>query len=168
MADDQDSGLGGLTHFDGGGRARMVDVGLKPETQRSATAGARLRMEAETLERIEAGKMGKGDVLAVARLAAISSAKSTSTQIPLCHPVRITRIDVEFELVRELPGIEVRATVAAYDRTGPEMEAMCAASTAALTVYDMCKAVDRSMEVLELRLLSKSGGKSGEWTRGGG
>ena len=143
----------------------MVDVGLKPETQRSATAGARLRMQAETLERIEAGTMGKGDVLAVARLAAIASAKSTSTQIPLCHPVRITRIDIEFEVLPELPGIALRATVSALDRTGPEMEAMCAASTAALTVYDMCKAVDRGMVISDVRLLQKSGGKSGNWQR---
>lgn len=143
----------------------MVDVCLKPETQRSASAGARLRMQMETLKRIEAGTLGKGDVLAVARLAAIGSAKSTSTQIPLCHPVRITRIEIQFELLPDLPGIQVRASVSAFDRTGPEMEAMCAASSAALTIYDMCKAIDRSMEVLDLHLLSKSGGKSGQWAR---
>ena len=165
MSDDAKSSETTLTHFDDGGRARMVDVGLKPETQRSATASARVRMQAETLARIEEGTMGKGDVLAVARLAGISGAKQTSQQIPLCHPVRITRVEVEFELQRELPGVLVRAAVDALDRTGPEMEAMSAASTAALTIYDMCKAVDRSMEIVELRLERKSGGKSGEWTR---
>ena len=143
----------------------MVDVALKPETQRSATATARVKMQAETLARIEAGEMGKGDVLAVARLAAIGGAKMTSQHIPLCHPVRITRVEVDFEVQRELPGLRVLARVDAFDRTGPEMEAMSAASTAALTVYDMCKAIDRSMEVLDLRLEHKSGGKSGEWRR---
>jgi cyclic pyranopterin phosphate synthase len=165
MSDDANSSGQSLTHFDEGGRARMVDVGLKPETQRSATASARVRMEAETLTRIEAGEMGKGDVLAVARLAGISGAKQTSQQIPLCHPVRITRVEVEFELLHDLPGVKVSARVDAFDRTGPEMEAMSAASTAALTIYDMCKAVDRSMEVVELRLEHKSGGKSGDWAR---
>lgn len=165
MSEDQGDAAKTLTHFDERGQAHMVDVGLKPETQRSATAEARVKMQSATLEHIEAGQMSKGDVLAVARLAAISGAKMTSQQIPLCHPVRITRVEVDFELLPELPGLSVRARVDAFDRTGPEMEAMSAASTAALTVYDMCKAIDRSMQVLELHLVHKSGGKSGDWHR---
>ena len=155
-----------LTHFDADGAARMVDVGSKPETPRMARARARVKMDASTLAQIEAGELGKGDVLAVARLGAIAGAKQTAAQIPLCHPVRITAIDVAFRIDRELPGVVVEATVEAVDRTGPEMEAMMAASTGALTIYDMCKAVDRGMEVLELGLVEKRGGKSGHWRRG--
>ena len=155
-----------LSHFDEAGAARIVAIGEKPETPRAATARARVRMAPATLARIESGAVGKGDVLSVARLAAIGAAKGTAGQIPLCHPVRLTSVDVDFAILRDLPGIEARVTVRAIDRTGPEMEAMVAASTAALTVYDMCKAMDRGMEILEVALLSKSGGKSGEWTRG--
>ena len=154
-----------LTHFDGAGAARMVDVGAKPETPRMARARARIKMDPATLAKIEAGELGKGDVLGVARLGAIAGAKQTAAQIPLCHPVRITAVDVAFELDPELPGVVVEARVEAVDRTGPEMEAMMAASTGALTIYDMCKAIDRGMEILELRLIEKSGGKSGHWTR---
>jgi cyclic pyranopterin phosphate synthase len=153
-----------LTHFDDAGAARMVEVGEKPETARSAVAQARVRMQAQTLARIEGGEVGKGDVLGVARLGGIQGAKQTATLIPLCHPVRITGVDVRFELDRELPGVVVEAEVRAFDRTGPEMEAMAAASVAALTIYDMCKAMDRGMVVEATRLLSKSGGKSGQWT----
>ncbi len=154
-----------LTHFDEAGAARIVAIDEKPETPRSATARVRVRMEAQTLERIESGAVGKGDVLSVARLAAIGAAKSTSALIPLCHPVRLTSVDVDFAILEELPGVEARVTVRAVDRTGPEMEAMVAASTAGLTIYDMCKAMDRSMEIIEVALLSKSGGKSGAWSR---
>jgi cyclic pyranopterin monophosphate synthase len=160
MADD-----GQLTHFDRSGAAHMVDVADKPESPRMAKAGVRVRMAAATLARIEAGALGKGDVLGVARLGGIAGAKQTALQIPLCHPVRITAVDIRFEIDRALPGVIVEATVEAVDRTGPEMEAMVAASTAALTIYDMCKAIDRSMEVVDLRLLEKRGGKSGHWTR---
>jgi cyclic pyranopterin monophosphate synthase len=160
MADD-----GQLTHFDSSGAAHMVDVAGKPESPRMAKAGARVRMAAATLARIEAGELGKGDVLGVARLGGIAGAKQTALHIPLCHPVRITAIDIRFEIDRALPGVVVEATVEAVDRTGPEMEAMVAASSAALTIYDMCKAIDRSMEVVDLRLLEKRGGKSGHWAR---
>lgn len=141
----------------------MVDVSAKPETPRMARARARLKMGADTLARIEAGEVGKGDVLGVARLGGIAGAKQASLAIPLCHPIRITAVDVAFEIDRALPGVTVEATVEAVDRTGPEMEAMSAASAAALTIYDMCKAVDRGMALVELRLLEKRGGKSGHW-----
>jgi cyclic pyranopterin phosphate synthase len=154
-----------LTHFDGAGAARMVDVASKSDSPRMARARARVRMAAATLAKIEAGTMGKGDVLAVARLGGIAGAKQTATMIPLCHPVRITSVTIEFELDRALPGVVVEATVEAIDRTGPEMEAMMAVSTAALTIYDMCKAIDRGMEVGDVMLVEKRGGKSGHWTR---
>jgi cyclic pyranopterin phosphate synthase len=154
-----------LTHFDGAGAARMVDVASKSESPRMARARARVRMDEGTLARIEAGKLGKGDVLGVARLGGIAGAKQTATMIPLCHPVRITSVSVEFEIDRALPGVIVEASVEAIDRTGPEMEAMMAASTAALTIYDMCKAIDRGMEIVEVVLVEKRGGKSGHWVR---
>ncbi len=156
-----------LTHFDEGGAARMVEVGAKPETARAAVAKARIRMHATTLARIEAGEIGKGDVLGVARLGGISGAKQAASLIPLCHPVRITGVDVSFTVDRDLPGVIVRAEIRAHDRTGPEMEAMVAANIAALTIYDMCKAMDRGMSVEAVELLSKAGGKSGAWTREG-
>ena len=154
-----------LTHFDRAGAAHMVDVANKPETPRMARARARVRMAPQTLAKIEAGQLGKGDVLGVARLGGIAGAKQTATQIPLCHPVRISAVAIAFEVDHELPGVIVDARVEAVDRTGPEMEAMMAASTAALTIYDMCKAIDRGMEVLDLVLVEKRGGKSGHWTR---
>jgi cyclic pyranopterin monophosphate synthase len=156
-----------LTHFDDAGAARMVDVASKPESPRMARARARVRMAAATLAKIEAGQLGKGDVLGVARLGGIAGAKQTAHSIPLCHPVRITSVAIEFEIDRALPGVVVEATVEAVDRTGPEMEAMSAAATAALTIYDMCKAVDREMQIVELGLLEKRGGKSGYWRSGG-
>ena len=143
----------------------MVDVASKPDGPRMARARARVRMAAATLAKIEAGTMGKGDVLAVARLGGISGAKQTATMIPLCHPVRMTSVSIEFEVDRGLPGIIVDAVVEAIDRTGPEMEAMMAASIAALTIYDMCKAIDRGMEITEVHLDEKRGGRSGEWRR---
>jgi len=154
-----------LTHFDSAGAAHMVDVADKPDSPRMAKARARVVMAAATLAKIEAGALGKGDVLGVARLGGITGAKQTAMQIPLCHPVRITAVDITFEIDRSLPGVIVEATVEAVDRTGPEMEAMTAASTAALTIYDMCKAIDRSMAIVELVLVEKRGGKSGHWVR---
>lgn len=154
-----------LTHFDATGAARMVSVADKPETPRTATAQAKVRMAKATYDRICAGEIGKGDVLGVARLAGIGASKQTAAMIPLCHPVRITSVDVAFQADPDLPGFWVRALVAAVDRTGPEMEAMAAASMAALTIYDMCKAMDRGMVVEHVLLTSKSGGKSGTWSR---
>lgn len=155
-----------LTHFDPSGAARMVAVGDKPETARGAIAEARVRMAPATLERIREGRIGKGDVLAVARLAAIAGAKQTPQLIPLCHPVRLTGIDVDFALEPALPGVRVTVRVAAVDRTGPEMEAMTAAAAAVLTIYDMCKAIDRGMVVGPIWLDAKDGGRSGSWRRG--
>ncbi len=154
-----------LTHFDAGGAAHMVAITQKPESPRMAVACARVRMSQATFERVSAGRIGKGDVLGVARLAGIGGSKQTSTLIPLCHPVRVTAVDIGFELLADLPGVAVTATVHAFDRTGPEMEAMQAATTAALTIYDMCKAIDRSMAVESVVLLEKAGGKSGHWRR---
>lgn len=143
----------------------MVSVGLKPETQRSAVASGRVELGAATLARIRAGTAEKGDVIGVARLAGIGAAKQTAALIPLCHPVRLTRVDLDFELRDAPPAVEVRARVEAVDRTGPEMEAMTAATAALLTIYDMCKAMDRGMRLTQVRLESKSGGRSGEWQR---
>ncbi|MCB9566119.1 MAG: cyclic pyranopterin monophosphate synthase MoaC [Myxococcales bacterium] len=162
MSDEADP----LTHFDAGGAAHMVAITAKPETPRMASARARVRMAAATLQRIREGSVGKGDVLAVARLAAIGGAKQTSTLIPLCHPVRVTAVSVEFTLDDALPGVIVDVRVEAHDRTGPDMEAMSAAATAGLTIYDMCKAMDRGMTIEAIALTAKGGGKSGTWTRG--
>jgi cyclic pyranopterin monophosphate synthase len=156
-----------LTHFDEAGAARMVAIEGKPESSRMARARATVRMREETLARIESGAMGKGDVLGVSRIAAIGAAKSTAQLIPLCHPVRLTAVDVQFELRRDLPGVDVTVQINAHDRTGPEMEAMTAAAAAALTIYDMCKAIDRTMTIEQVALLEKSGGKSGHFTRSG-
>ena len=153
----------GFTHLDAEGRARMVDVSDKEETDRVAIAGARVVMRPETLERIRSGDVAKGDVLAVARLAGIMAAKRTAELIPLCHPLALTSVEVDLECVPERSAVEITATCRLRGRTGVEMEALTAASVAALTVYDMCKAVDRGMVVTDLRLLRKSGGKSGNW-----
>lgn len=161
----QDASNNALTHFDAGGAARMVDVAAKPETDRMARARARVRMAPSTLAKIEAGQLGKGDVLGVARLGGITGAKQTSMLIPLCHPVRISAVAIDFEIDPQLPGVVVEARVDAVDRTGPEMEAMIAASSAALTIYDMCKAIDRGMVIEQVRLERKSGGKSGDFER---
>ncbi|TPV95883.1 MAG: cyclic pyranopterin monophosphate synthase MoaC [Myxococcales bacterium FL481] len=154
-----------LTHFDDSGAARMVSIATKPETPRTAVAQATVRMHQATFDRIHAGGIEKGDVLGVARLAGIGAAKQTASLVPLCHPVRLVAVDVSFEPQPDLPGFAVQAEVAAIDRTGPEMEAMTAASVAALTIYDMCKAVDRGMEIERVWLVRKSGGKSGTWVR---
>ncbi|MBI2756290.1 MAG: cyclic pyranopterin monophosphate synthase MoaC [Chloroflexi bacterium] len=158
---------GDFTHLDASGRARMVDVGAKDVTHREATARALVRMLPETLHLIQSGGAKKGDVLAVAQVAAVMAAKRTSDLIPLCHPLPITGVDVAFRLDPERSLVEIQATVRVSGRTGVEMEALTAASVAALTVYDMCKAVDRGMSIERVELLHKVGGKSGEFHRPG-
>jgi len=159
------SGFHGLTHLDTKGRAKMVDVSAKAETAREAVARATLVMRPETLQAIKAGQVAKGDVLAVARVAGIMAAKRTAELIPLCHPLRITKIDVSFELLEARPAIEIESRVQAVDKTGVEMEALTAAAVAGLTIYDMAKAIDKGMMLTDLRLIEKSGGKSGHWVR---
>ncbi len=153
-----------FSHFDAAGRAAMVDISDKSETDRSATARARVIMQPATLALIREGRSRKGDVLGVARIAGIMAAKRTAELIPLCHPLPIAAVAIELEPVAD--GIEIAATVRTTGRTGVEMEALTAASVAALTVYDMCKSVDRSMRVEGLRVVHKAGGKSGEFTQG--
>ena len=154
---------GGLTHFDEQGRAAMVDVSAKPEAPRVAVAAGRVVMTPATLGLIEAGEVGKGDVLGVARLAGIMAAKRTAELIPLCHPLALTRVSVDLVCDREGSSVEITATCGVAGRTGVEMEALTAVSVAALTVYDMCKSVDRGMTIGEIRLLAKEGGRSGSW-----
>jgi cyclic pyranopterin phosphate synthase len=155
-----------LTHFDERGAARMVDVGTKAETHRTATAAGFIRMRPETLEMIASASSKKGDVLGVARIAAIQAAKRTSELIPLCHPVPLTSVNVDFTLDREGSRVECRATVECTARTGVEMEALTAVQVGLLTIYDMCKAVDRGMTMESIRLLEKHGGKSGSYVAG--
>jgi cyclic pyranopterin phosphate synthase len=145
----------------------MVDVSAKPVTRRRAVAEGRIRMRRETLDAIRAGDVPKGDVLAVARLAAIGGAKRTAETIPLCHPLALTSVEVEIEVEEEASGQALRLTVAATveARTGVEMEALCGVSAGLLAVYDMCKALDRGMEIDEVRLVAKEGGRSGPWRR---
>ena len=152
-----------LTHFDADGRAHMVDVGSKQITDRRAIACGEISMAAETLDKIRAGDFGKGDVLGVARLAGIMGAKQTANLIPLCHPLGLDHVHLDLAPDNSLPGILITANCAVSGPTGVEMEAMTAVSTAALTVYDMCKAVDRGMEIGGIRLTHKSGGKSGTY-----
>lgn len=147
-----------LTHFDAQGQAHMVDVGDKATTHRIAIAEGRIRMKAETLEIIKSGTAKKGDVLGVARIAGIMAAKKTSELIPLCHPIALTRVAVEFEFDDALPGVRCVATTECRGQTGVEMEALTAVQIALLTIYDMCKAVDRRMVLNEIRLKAKSGG----------
>ena len=161
--DAQSTSRATLTHFDDAGRARMVDVGEKSETERVAVASGRVRMTGETAELVRTGRAAKGDVLAVAQVAAVMGAKRTADLIPMCHPLMLTRIDVAFELRQE--EVLIEATVATRGRTGVEMEALTAVATAALTIYDMLKAVDRGMTIDEIRLESKEGGRSGRWDR---
>ena len=153
-----------LTHFDEEGRAAMVDVSGKAETERVAIAGGRVVMAPETLALIRAGEIGKGDVLGVARLAGIMAAKRTPDLIPLCHPLALTSVAVDLAADEAASAVEITATCRLKGRTGVEMEALTAVSVAALTVYDMCKAVDRGMRIEAVRLLRKEGGKSGSWT----
>ncbi len=154
----------GLTHFDAAGNAAMVDVGGKAVTDRTATARVRVAMRPETLRMILEGGAKKGDVFGVARLAGIMAAKRTSDLIPLCHPLAITAVTVDLA-AKGTDGVEITATVRTSGRTGVEMEALTAASVAALTVYDMCKAVDRGMRIDGLRVVEKSGGKSGDFSQ---
>lgn len=155
-----------LTHFDSRGEAHMVDVGGKAETRRLARAGGRIAMSAGTLKQIAAGTGRKGDVLGVARIAGIQAAKRTSELIPLCHPLALTRIDIDFVVNRSGSAVECVATAETNGRTGVEMEALTAVAAALLTVYDMCKAADRGMRLERIRLLEKKGGKSGHWKAG--
>jgi cyclic pyranopterin phosphate synthase len=158
-------GFRGLSHLTSTGEARMVDVSAKAETVREAAARVTLKMKAATLAAVRAGQLAKGDVLGVARTAGIMAAKRTPDLIPLCHPLRITGVDVEFALDSRRSTITVHARVRTVDKTGVEMEALTAASVAALTVYDMVKGVDRTAEIANVRLLEKSGGRSGDWHR---
>lgn len=155
--------MSGLTHIDTAGNAVMVDVGDKPETARAATAEGRVRMQAETLRRIAEGGIKKGDVLAIAQLAGIMGAKRTPDLIPLCHPLMLSSVKVLLEPEPDLPAIRITATCKIEGRTGVEMEALTAVSVAALTIYDMCKAIDRSMVIDGVRLLRKTGGQSGDY-----
>jgi cyclic pyranopterin phosphate synthase len=154
---------GPLTHFDGQGRAHMVDVAAKDETHRLARATGSIRMLPATLALIAAGSAAKGDVLGVARVAAIQGAKRTSELVPLCHPIALTRVAVEFELVAAAGEVRCTAQVETVGRTGVEMEALTAVQVGLLTIYDMCKAADRGMVIGDVRLLEKRGGKSGDW-----
>lgn len=152
-----------LTHINEQGRARMVDVTDKAETTRTAVAEGRVRMHRETAERIRTGGMAKGDVLAVAQVAGIMAAKRTPDIIPMCHSLRLTGVDITFTLEEE--AVRIRATVRCKGETGVEMEALTAVSAAALTIYDMCKAVQKDMEIGEIRLCRKTGGKSGDYEK---
>ncbi|HZA95736.1 MAG TPA: cyclic pyranopterin monophosphate synthase MoaC [Burkholderiaceae bacterium] len=155
--------MNSLTHFDGAGRAQMVDVGDKAVTHRVAVASGRISMQPATLQLISSGSAQKGDVLGVARIAAIQGAKRTPELIPLAHPLAITKIAVDFEVQPETNSIECRATVETHGQTGVEMEALAAVQIGLLTVYDMCKAVDRGMVIGDVRVLEKHGGKSGSY-----
>jgi cyclic pyranopterin monophosphate synthase len=154
-----------FTHFDAAGQAHMVDVAAKEVTRRIARAGGRILMTADALERIRAGTAAKGDVLGVARIAAIAAAKRTADLIPLAHPLPLTRVAVTFEFDDKAGAVSIEATAETVSRTGVEMEALTAASVGLLTIYDMCKAVDRDIVVSEIRLVEKSGGRSGHYQR---
>lgn len=154
-----------LTHLDRAARARMVDVGEKPETHRVAVASAAVKMARGTLRAVEAGTGKKGDVWATARIAAIAALKRTAEWIPLCHPVRVVGTDVSLVPDAGLPGVRVRVEVRALDRTGVEMEALVGAAAAALTIYDMVKGIERGVEITSVRLEEKRGGRSGHWRR---
>jgi cyclic pyranopterin monophosphate synthase len=154
----------GLTHFDANGRAHMVDVGEKAETQRVAIATGTIRMQGATLSKILSGTATKGDVIGIARIAAIQGSKRTGELIPLCHPIALTRVAVDFVTDQESSSVRCTATAETVGRTGVEMEALTAVSVGLLTIYDMCKAVDRGMCIEGIRLLEKKGGRSGHWT----
>jgi len=151
-----------LTHVDEQGRARMVDVGQKPDTERIAVARGEIHMKKETLDLIRAGQIKKGDVLTVAQIAGITASKRTSELIPLCHPLPLTKVDVDLALDESLPGVIITATAKTVGKTGVEMEALTAVSVAALTVYDMAKAAEKTMRIQNIRLLEKRGGQSGD------
>ncbi len=152
-----------LTHFDDAGRPHMVDVSAKPDTARSATARGRVRLSAETVALVAAGRVGKGDVIGIAELAGIMGAKRTSELIPLCHPLALSAVEVKVTL--EEPGLVVEATAKTSGPTGVEMEALTAVAAACLTIYDMLKAVERGIVIEAIELVAKSGGRSGEWRR---
>ena len=158
--------MSALSHLDREGRARMVDVAAKPVTARAAVAEGAVRMSRAAYDVVAQGTAVKGDVLAAAELAGTMAAKRTAELIPLCHPLPLDLVTVEASLDESLPGVRVRAVAKAVARTGVEMEALTAASVACLTVYDMAKSADRGMEISELRLVEKTGGKSGDWHRG--
>lgn len=155
---------GNLTHFDASGQAHMVDVGTKSETHRTAIATGVIRMKPDTLAIIEAGTATKGDVLGVARIAAIMATKRTSDLIPLCHPLGITNVTVDFQINEVQMSVTCTAKVETYGKTGVEMEALTAVQIGLLTIYDMCKAVDRTMMMTDTRVIEKQGGKSGTWS----
>ena len=152
-----------LTHIDEDGKAQMVDVGYKEDTNRSATASGKVFMGVETIEALKKQELKKGDVLGVARVAGIQAAKKTSDLIPLCHPLVINFVSVDFKIKER--HVEIEATVKTFGKTGVEIEALTACSVAALTIYDMCKAVDKSITIEEVKLVEKTGGKSGNWYR---
>jgi len=152
-----------LTHFDASGQAHMVDVGAKADTRRIAVAAGTIRMQPATLALIVAGSAKKGDVLGIARIAAIMGAKRTSDLVPLCHPLALTRVTVDFETDEAAASVHCRAQVETVGKTGVEMEALTAVQVALLTIYDMCKAADRGMVMTDVRVLEKQGGKSGHW-----
>jgi len=154
-----------LSHVDAEGRARMVDVGAKAETARTARAEGSIKMSAETLSAVERRTVSKGDVIAAARIAGIMAAKRTAELIPLCHPLPLTDVGVDLEIDRALPGLRVTGWASTQARTGVEMEALVAVTVALLTVYDMAKAMDRGMEISGVRIIEKRGGKSGDWKR---
>ncbi len=154
---------GALTHFDDAGQAHMVDVGAKAETARVARAEGHIRMAPATFALIRSGSAKKGDVLGIARIAAIQASKRTSELIPLCHPLALTRVAAEFKLDARRHRVTLEVTAETHGRTGVEMEALTAVSVGLLTIYDMCKAVDRGMTIEDIRLLEKAGGKSGHW-----
>jgi len=156
-----------LTHLDAQGQAHMVDVGAKAETEREAIAAGRVLMQPETLRLLREGNLPKGDVLGTARVAGIMAAKRTAELIPLCHQLQLTKVSVEFEFNEADAAVEITATVRCKGQTGVEMEALTAVGVAALTIYDMAKAVERGMVIGDIRLLEKRGGKTGEWARPG-
>ena len=156
-----------LTHFDAQGQAHMVDVSAKAETHRVARATGTIRMKPETFALVASGQAKKGDVIAVARIAAIQGAKRTADLVPLCHPLPITRVAVDFELDQARSEVRCTAQVETFGRTGVEMEALTAVQVGLLTIYDMCKAADRGMVMGDIRVLEKSGGKSGHWAAAG-
>ncbi|MGI4985491.1 MAG: cyclic pyranopterin monophosphate synthase MoaC [Janthinobacterium lividum] len=153
-----------LTHFDAAGQAHMVDVGDKASTRRVAIARGTIRMRAETLALIMAGNARKGDVIGIARIAAIQAAKKTADLIPLCHPLALTRVAADFDTDVALPGVHCTVRAETTGQTGVEMEALTAVQIGLLTIYDMCKAADRGMTITDVRLLEKQGGKSGQWS----
>jgi cyclic pyranopterin phosphate synthase len=155
----------GLTHFDENGKAAMVDVSEKNETQRTAVAKGSIRVSREVMEAVANGTVEKGDVLGVARIAGIMAAKKTSELIPLCHPLNLTKVSVDFELIKEELRVDAVCTAKVCGKTGVEMEALTGVSAALLTIYDMCKAIDKGMEITDIRLEEKRGGKSGRYKR---